>query len=299
MPDTATELGIGLHPGIPMDAYLTHPAISASGLEKLRRSALQYRYATEHEEEATDTLERGSALHMAVLEPEYFDGHYRVLGQCQASKRDGKRCSYQASFYRDGRMYCGTHDPEKGEPPDPAIVTLKEPDCAAVLGMRDAVLKHPAASKLFNGRGGTELTGIWEDAQSGVVCKIRPDRLVERTGTLVELKSARDAAPWAFPRDAANRGYHRKLVLYRRGLCALGWPYQTSVIAAVESTPPFDVACYLVAEEELDAAEREVERLLRQYRTCVDLDLWEGYSPDFIEMKLPAWATATEELSDV
>lgn len=299
---TAIELGIGLHWAVPMAAYLALDAMSASRLEKVRRSPLQYRHSLQEDDTTSDALERGTALHMALLEPEYFEGHYVVLGQCDGVKKDGDRCSYQGLVYRGGGSYCKTHDPMKGVDPDPEIVTLKEPDYQAVLGMRDAVLAHPRARTLFEGRGGPEITGVWEDQETGVLCKVRPDRLVERAGMHVAVKSTRDAAPWAFPRDAENRGYFRSLALYRRGLRALGWPYQATAVLAVESTAPFDLVCYLPDEAELDGADREVTRLLRQYRTCLETDTWPGYQAaedGFMTLRRPAWAKETNDDPDL
>lgn len=299
MPDTAMELGIGLHPGVPMEAYLAHPAVNASGLEKIRRSPLQYRYAAEHPKESTDALERGTALHMALLEPDYFDGHYVVLGQCEGTKRNGDSCTYQASVHRHGAGYCGTHDPCKGEPPDPAIETLKQPDYDAVLGMRDAVLANPRTQTIFKGLGSLELTAVWEDLQTGVVCKIRPDRLVERAGMLCDVKTTRDAAEWAFPRDAERRGYFRKLGFYRRGLRALGWDYKSCVVIAVESEPPHDLITYIVDEASLDTADREITRLLRIYRNCQEQDEWPGYQTGddgFTLLRRPLWAIQSDDV---
>lgn len=295
---TTTLPEIGLHEGVPMADYLAMPGVSASALEVFRRSPLQYRHARENPPESTPALERGTALHMAVLEPGDFAGHYVTLGQCEGVKKNGERCQCAGSVYRLGSSYCGTHDPDRGSPPDPDIHVLGADDMAAVLGMRDAILAHPRARTLVEGAGGAELTGIFEDPETGVLCRIRPDRLVERAGMLVDLKTTRDAAPWAFPGDAERRGYFRKLAFYRRGLRALGWPYQASAVIAVESAAPHDLICYLADEAGLDAADREVTRLLRQFAHCTETDTWPGYQAahdGFATLERPAWATRDEE----
>lgn len=288
---TATLPEIGLHAGVPMADYLAMDAVSASALEIFRRSPLQYRHAREHPPEPTPALVRGTALHMAVLEPERFAGAYVAIGQCEGTKKSGERCQYAGSVWRGGASYCGRHDPEPGAPL--AVTVLPAADMADVLGMRDAILGHPRASTLFEGRGGVEITGAFEDPDTGVLCKFRPDRLVERAGMLVDLKTTRDAAPWAFPGDAERLGYFRKLAFYRRGLRALGWPYQATAIVAVESHAPYDLICYLVDETALDSAEREVVRLLRQYRQCHETDTWPGYQTGedgFATLARPGWA---------
>src|SRR5690606_16780150 len=130
-----------------------------------------------------------------------------------------------------------------------------------------------------------------DDPETGLRCKTRPDRLIERAQMLVDLKSTRDAREHPFARDAEQRAYWLKLALYRRALRAVDWPYQQAAIVAVESEPPYDLIPYLIQEGDVDSADREVSRLLRVYRECVDTDTWPGYATEFAELRRPAWAT--------
>ena len=279
--------------------YLALPAMSASLIEYFRRSPEHYQHALRVPRSPTPALERGTALHLAILEPETFAGHYVTLGQCEGERKDGEHCAYRSSAYRDGQSFCKSHDPAKGEPPEPGVEVLPEADYASVLGMRDAVLRHPRARSLFEGRGELEVTGVWEDPETGVLCKIRPDRLVERANLSVNLKSTRDASPWVFGSDAARRGYHRREAFYRRGLAALGIECTASALVTVESAPPYSVACYLIDEDHLQVADTEVRRLLDHFKYCEAEDYWPGYGDEFLTLRLPGWATRTEEESDV
>lgn len=294
-PETPDLPGPGLYPGMPMEDYLALPYMSSSRLEKMRRSPLQFRHSLEAEPETTDALERGTALHMAVLEPDLFEGHYVTIGQCEGVKGDGERCQYQGSVYRDGQSFCKTHDPAKGEPLAPGLTVLKADLYESVLGMRDAVLAHPRARTLFEGAGLFEATVIFDDPETGVRCRIRPDRLVRRAGMMVEVKTTRDAAPWKFPADAERLGYFRKLALYRRGLRAIGWPYSHIAVLALEPSPPFDLLPYLADEDDLDRADREITRLLGRYQDCTQDDHFPGYAEEFQTLRRPAWATKDEE----
>ncbi len=296
---TTATLNSGWTRDLPLGDYLAIPAMSASLLEAFRRSPEHYRYALQSPRSPTPALERGTALHLAVMEPEAFEDRYVTLGQCEGARKDGERCGYRGSVYRDGQSFCKTHDPERGEPLAPGLEVLSAEDYASVLGMRDAVLRHPRARSLFEGRGELEVTGIFEDPDTEVLCKIRPDRLVERAGLSVNLKSTRDASPWVFGSDAARRGYHRREAFYRRGLAALGTECTASALVTVESAPPYSVACYLIDEEHLRIANDEVTRLLEHYRYCEAEDHWPGYGEEFLTLRLPAWATRNEEDTDV
>jgi len=299
----AEGLEPGIHRDVPIRDYLALPYMSASRLEVFRRSPLQYRHALTVEKEPTDAMLRGTALHLALLEPGKFEGRYVTIGRCAGRKADGERCQYNGSVYRDGQSFCGTHDPAKGDPIDPSVHVMKQPEYDKVLGMRDAVKERdtPGAERartLFEGRGEFEVTVVFDDPETGVRCRIRPDRLVERAGMHVALKSARNAAGYAFRRDAENRGYFRSLALYRRGLLAVGWPYRDTSVLAIEPEPPHDLECWLADEDEhgLRSADREVTAALREYAECERDDQWPGYNRGgFALLTRPSWATDTEE----
>jgi hypothetical protein len=297
----ATEAlpGPGIHPDMPMAEYLALPYMSASRLELIRRSPLQYKHSLTAPQKTSPALERGTALHLAVLEPLLFEGRYITIGQCEGLKKDLQRCGYQGSVYRHGKSYCGTHDPEKGAEPDASIEVLTEKDYAAVIGMRDAILAHKRARSLFEGRGLFEATVIFDDPITGVRCKIRPDRLVERAGMLTDIKSSWDACPLAFPRLAENRGYFRKLALYRRGLLAVEWPFREVSVLAIESDAPYDLAPYLIEDmKDLDKADVEITRLLQVAKQCTETDTWPGYASSedgFLMLRRPAYAVRDDE----
>lgn len=298
MSTVVTVPEIGLHTDIPMRDYLALSAMSASRLEALRRSPLQYQHSLTVEPETSEALERGEALHCALLEPDRFAARYLIAGACvqllKSGARKGEPCGNPGIALHDELGWlCGMHMKGFGSGIRTDVEVLSQANHEAATGMRDAILGHPRARTLVEGRGGSEITGIFADPETGVLCKIRPDRLVERSGVLVEIKTTRDAAPWAFPGDAERRGYFRKLALYRRGLRALGWDYQATAIIAVESERPHDLICYLLDEEDLDAADREVSRLLRQYRTCEEVGVWPGYQSGedgFVILRRPDWA---------
>lgn len=298
----------GLHRGLPMDDYLALPCMSASRLELLRRSPKQYRHALTAEQESTDALERGTALHLAILEPALFETRYVIAEPCEATLKSGQRkgelCRKPGVFrLRDGFSWtwaCGQHVRGFDLPADDSgAETVSAEIHAAVLAMRNEVLADPLAASLFEGSGEFEATVIAEDASSGVIYRIRPDRLVRRVGMHTSLKSSRDASPFTFPIDAERRGHFRALALYRRGLRAIGWPYASTSVLAVESKPPFDLACYLLDEADLNDADREVNRLLARYRMCQQDNQFPGYSPGgFIMLQRPKWARDDKENRD-
>ena len=280
-----------LPPGTPLADYLAIPgAMSSSGLEKFRRSPLHYRHALKHPDPETDAMRFGTAVHTAVLETGRYRNDYVVLHGCEATLKNGMPCSYPAKTHADGLGYCGRHDPLKGARREG--LSIKQDDHERVLGILLALRKHPmACSLLLKHAGEAERSGIFRDEETGVLCRMRPDRLVTVQGlrVCVDLKTCRDAGP-AFWRTIADRGYHRQASLYQRGLAKLGSPVEASVIVAVESAPPHGVGCFLLADEDLARAHNEITALLESYARCLETEVWPGYSEELHERRLPDWA---------
>lgn len=298
-----SDIKPGIYEGLSFAEYRTIPAVSASGLEKLRRSPLQYQHSLTAPDRTSDALTRGTALHLAILEPDEFEARYVVSEPCavllKSGKREGQPCGNPGLFVMRGtkEWMCGQHVKGFGSLIDDECESITKETHATVIAMRDAVRAHDRARTLFEGRGLFEATVVWEDPETGVVCRARPDRLVERAGMNAEIKTTRDAAEWAFPAQAENLGYFRKLAFYRRGLRTLGWPYQYTAVLAIEAEPPFDLECYLADEGATDAAletaDLEVSRLLRDYADCAKANHWPGYNrgAGFRTLRRPAWAT--------
>lgn len=302
MSTKTAPLAPGIYRDLSMADYLALPYLSASRLEDFRRSPLWYRHRRENPQPSTPALERGTALHLAVLEPALFEAQYIVAEPCgvmlKSGQRKGEPCGNPGLFQlRDlGCWACGTHVKGFGsqvESEGAQVITAEHRD--QVAGMAAAIHSHPRARTLFEGRGDFEVTIVFEDPETGLLVKIRPDRLVERAGMYVALKTSRDATSWAFPRDAENRGYFRGLSLYRRGLRSVGWPYNCTAVLAVEPDAPFDVVPYLVDESAIDSADVEVSRLLRRFQDCERDDHWPGHAPEFLTLRRPAWATKEED----
>jgi hypothetical protein len=297
---TATlPLAPGLHRDVPIHEYLTLPYMSASRLHVFAKSPAHYRAALVEQRKESDALDRGTALHLAILEPALFETRYVVAEPCEQMLKTGKRagqpCGSPGLFrLRNGLGWaCGVHVKGSGSEIETGggVEVISVGNRTAVLGMADAIAAHPRARSLFEGAGEFEATVIFEDPETGVMIRTRPDRLVRRAGLNAELKSTRNAARWAFERDAESRGYWLKLALYRRGLRANGWPYQLTALLAVESELPYDPVPYLIDESDLDKADQEITRLLYRFKECERDNNWPGQASEFLTLRRPAYAT--------
>ena len=299
-PIGTTRFEPGWHEGVAMGTYLADPAVSASKLWKLHSTtAAHLRHELEEPvDDTTDPQELGNLLHTAVYEPDKFAGRYVVLGTCAGKTKEGKSCSYQGSIYRDGQSWCKTHDPAKGEPEDPTLHTVAGNLKDQALAMKARLLAHPTAGMLLRTPGPRELTVVWQDEETGLWCRIRPDQLVRDAATLpkvlheseVNLKSTgRPASHDSFTRHAHDLGYYFRAAFYRLGLGATGfWP-QNQLYPVVESTPPHEVIVYRMHEDALDIGEAEVRQALNTLARCLKTGEWPGYGREVHDLTLPHW----------
>jgi hypothetical protein len=163
-------------------------------------------------------------------------------------------------------------------------------------GMRKAVLDHPNAGGFFRGKGRSEVVGIWRDRATGVLCKIRLDREIDRAAWIhADVKTCADASVKIFPRHAARMGYVHRSAWYRRGLEALGRPATASVLIAVERTKPHGVQPFLLNERDLGVIGGTIDAQLHQFAECLQRDVWPGYPDGLRELSLPPWELPEQE----
>ena len=248
------KLDPGWHYDVPMETYLADEALSSSGLQDFKRSAHYYRFRQNSERVASKAMTNGTAFHTAVLEPDEFARLYVIAGQCVARKKSGERCTNPGTrIYRD-KAFCGVrgHHPKPDfieEEGGPEIVEKADRDAMGIA--RDNLHKHKHIMQYFKGVGASEVTGIWVDEPSGVRCKIRLDRELERVSHHVDLKYTASADVRAFKRQTWSMGWMHRSAFYRRGMKALGREATASIIIASESEPAHDCNLFILDEAQI------------------------------------------------
>lgn len=286
--------GPGVYPDASHADYHAWSAASNSRLSKLRRSPAHLKsYLDDPAQKDTQALTIGRAVHAAVLEPDDFDTRYTVAGQCTATKKgDGQRCSNNGIAYRtDAGWLCGVH--AKGfAGVDNSRAVLNPADYSMCLRIRDSVHAHKGAKMLLSGEGRAELSMLWNDAESGVLCKARHDRHTPwlAGGAIVDLKTTRNASAREFERSIFSHGYFAQGAHYLNGAKAHDLPAEHFVIVAVEKEPPFAVGVYRLTEGALDAGAELLKPLLKLYHECVTTDHWPGYTDEVVDVALPDWS---------
>lgn len=137
----------------------------------------------------------GTASHLITLEPHLFDAGIEVISV--PKKAGGFTDDYKtdaAQEARDAARAAGK-------------VPLLPKERAMVIAMRAALRLNPIASQAFND-GHVELSIFWQDEQTGVWCKARPDFLHASCAYWCDYKTTTTAHPEEFARKAYALGYH-------------------------------------------------------------------------------------------
>lgn len=285
---------VGVHFGIPEDTYHNlWDAASNSRLKLIKRSPAHMRTAIDLGSKETEAKRLGHAIHAAILEPDSFTSRFIVAGQCEATKKgDGLRCTNNGSILSAKLGWlCGTHSKGSG-PSDATRTVLPSDEYEKCMKIRDSVHAHPSAHQLLTFEGQSELSLVWVDPDTGLLCKARVDRQTGLIpgGAFADVKSTIDASKDAFALAIYKYWYHTQGAHYLEGAAVLDLPVRHFVNIAVEKEPPYAVGLYRLREDAILAGANQLRPLKLLYARCLETGKWPAYSEDVEDIALPEWA---------
>lgn len=293
----------GFYPGMTEDEYRGDPGAAQSILKIFAlRSAEHAKYQLDHPKEPTAVMQFGTALHMAVLQPERFEAEYQIAQPCQAVLKSGPNagasCGKSAESY-GGEWFCGTHS--RGQISDNVKALSAEDHQRAVI-MRDRMRGHPRGKRILEGVQHTELPAFWIDPGSGLRCKLLADAVgaMKLSGGreylfAFDLKTTRDASPHGFERQAFDLGYWIQAAHYTIGLDAVGLPVDGFIFGAIEHEPPHGRRFYRCTDRAIEMGmklllgEDGKSGLYARWKRCIESNQFPGYDIRFGDLDLPAF----------
>jgi len=256
-------------------------ACSNSLLHHMRRSASHCRWAMQQGYDTTESKEFGSALHLAILQPERFDAE-TLEGETKG--RNTKKNEVLAAA-NPGKIILGPDGKDE------------------VLQLADRVMKRRAVRQLIESPGDAELSMVWDHVHDpdiwtdddgeplpAVRCKGRVDKVADDFDAMVDLKTTLDASPEAFAKSVYEWGYYRQAPMYLWGAAALNRSFDHFVFIAIEKVPPFEVALYRINDDLVEIGDQERQKFLAKYAECMATGFWPGYSNKVEPISVPAWA---------
>lgn len=250
--------------GVPADEYHRREmgVMTSGAIKAALRSPAHYRCWLASPDRDTDALRLGRLIHFALdagldayiakvaVEP--------TFGDC---RRKGPKADRDAWRERNA-----------------AKEWVSAADHRTVCGVVSSLWLHPEIGRLLNAPAVCEATIEWEDDETGLPCKCRPDRWHRDLGLILDFKTTTEgkAAPDRFGYVARDLGYDLSAAHYLAGADAVGEP-STWLWAAVEKEPPFACALYEITSDQLEAARDIRRRVLQQIADCIEADVWPAY----------------------
>ena len=271
----------GVYPKMSEREYIDCDAVSFSRFKHFNKTAQHcYAYMT-RPPDTKSAQELGSAIHVAILEPERFEEDY-----FQAPGGD-KRSKGVKEAWRIA------------EEDHPGAIGLKPADWDTCRGARDAVWsRHAYAAALLGGEGFNECAYVWTDPGTQLKCKFKADRLSncpDGHGAIIDIKSIVEATDRKITFAIRDFQYHVQGAHGIEGLNQLRPATRRFILIWCEKSRPYAVRVTEVSEHSMELGKRERRRFLDQYRQCIDSGIWPAYAQGLELVDVPDYEFSLEE----
>lgn len=268
----------GIYHDVPFETYLKWDAISNSRITLAMRSLLHFK--TGFVKQETKSMRLGTFLHCGVLEPLAISMRYAVMPAYELNAENVTK-SGESSTSKATSYYIAMRNQFIANNLGKQIVEKSFYDL--LVGVSKALSRSERAREYLGDKCETEVSAVWVDEETGLLCKCRYDSL--NTG-INDLKSTADAMK--FTKSIANFGYHRQGAHYQDGWVALTGEVKPVRLIAVEPAEPFGTRSAPVNEDAIDVGRSEVRTVLRAIADAKSSGNWTGYE-DPSSWCLPAY----------
>lgn len=269
----------GLHYGVEFSDYQKWDAVNFSRLKPIRGTASKCKYEIDHPKDPTPAMILGSSLHVATLEPARFESQFFIRPECDRRTKEGKEIYAKAMAEAHGRLML-----EDGE------------EIEALRAMAKVIQTNCASRLFLDCAGQNEVSALWRDAETGLMCKARFDRLLPsfdrlpgKPPVIVEIKSDRNAEPWAFGKTCDDRQYAGQAASYCHAHKMITGVRPAHIFIVVENTPPHDLQVHMLDDQGLQTGMLEYREMLNRYAECERTGIWPGYDEKINVLSLPKW----------
>lgn len=294
----------GAYPDIPSEVYHNDPdicpgpSISSTGLKKLvptlteqtkGRTPRHYFEGSplnpnRKPPETTDALRMGAAFHDALLLPDLWTG--------------GKRYHFLAEGFSRAKTKAMALEIAEAEAAEAAGLVLISEDERIQIDAMVKAMRDNEGINAFLSHGEAEITLAWQDPETGVWLRARPDWLLDSRKFGINVKSAADASYNGFQKDIRAYGYHQSAALELDGYKAIFGHYPTNYLHPVVEKPgkgwePGDylpVALWELPGEDIERGRWLNRQAIRRFAECLNRGKWPGYADEPELCGLPGWS---------
>ncbi|WP_411633622.1 exodeoxyribonuclease VIII [Escherichia coli] len=272
-PVIVEDIEPGIYYGISNENYHAGPGVSKSQLDDIADTPALYlwRKNAPVDTTKTKTLDLGTAFHCRVLEPEEFSNRFIVAPEFNRRTNAGKE--EEKAFL----MKCAS----TGK----TVITAEE--SRKIELMYQSVMALPLGQWLVESAGHAESSIYWEDPETGILCRCRPDKIIPEFHWIMDVKTTADIQ--RFKTAYYDYRYHVQDAFYSDGYEAQFGVQPTFVFLVASTTIEcgrYPAEIFMMGEEAKLAGQLEYHRNLRTLADCLNTDEW----PAIKTLSLPRWA---------
>ncbi|EMS7256414.1 exodeoxyribonuclease VIII [Salmonella enterica] len=267
------DIQLGIYYDIPNEAYHAGPGVSKSQIDDIADTPAIYlwRKNAPVDTEKTKTLDTGTAFHCRILEPEEFSKRFIIAPEFNRRTSAGKKeeKTFLEECARTGRTVLTAEEGRKIEL------------------MYQSVMALPLGQWLVESAGYAESSVYWEDPETGILCRCRPDKIIPEFHWIMDVKTTADIQ--RFRTAYYDYRYHVQDAFYSDGYRAQFGEIPTFVFLVASTTAEcgrYPVEIFMMGEDAKLAGQREYRRNLQTLAECLNNDEW----PAIKTLSLPRWA---------
>lgn len=269
----------GIYRNIPFEEYLAWPALSNSRINLARRSLLHFKEQVSKE---NPTLSFGRFIHAGILEPLTIPMRYAVMppfefDEGNTTDKGAPSTSKATKYYKAKAAEFAKVNAGKE--------IVEQADYDNLLGIARSLAASPRARSYLTEPGEAEVSLLWEDDDTGLLCKARVDFL---NSAINDLKTCADAM--MFSKSIANYGYHRQGAHYQNGCSKLIGEILPFRLIAIEKTQPWGNRAAELDNKAIEAGRSELRETLLAIKRAKETGRFPSYE-DPETWSLPSFYT--------
>ncbi|OCG39758.1 PD-(D/E)XK nuclease-like domain-containing protein [Gilliamella sp. Bif1-4] len=263
----------GIYYDISNEDYHNGAGISKSQLDFIEESPALYQWVKNApvDKSKMSSLDMGTAFHCLLLEPEEFKKRFIIPKPINLRTNAGK-AEYQELL-------------KEAKESNQAIITNE--DYRKLLLMRDSAMAHPLAKWIIEERGYTESSIYWNDIDTDILCRCRPDKFIEKFNWVADIKTSADID--RFYAHSYDYRYHVQDSFYSDGVQSITGEKPTFVFLVVSTTincGRYPVKTFILDEAAKNIGRQAYKANLFRFKQCTE----DNNFPALQTLSLPYWA---------
>jgi hypothetical protein len=268
----------GWYSGIPIELYhsagiCAGKAVSSSNLRTCWTKSPAHMFASWAENPEADPFEAtrfmilGQAAHHLFLGEDDFSSKFVA----QPTEYPDKKTGIKKAWHNGSDFAKAWH--EKQAIQGRTVVTLKE--LQAIIAMSKTLAAEALVQQgLLNGI--VECSGFFQDSETGLWCKTRPDVIPTDSGDFADLKTASDVTTVALMSSIRSYAYHMQGALVWECCEALNLPFESFILMFIETDKPYCARAVPLTDDDLARGRMQNRSMIRKIKQCMELNHFPG-----------------------